>query len=348
MGKKYLINGSFLKEEITGVDRYAIEITKELDKICEGLDITILVKKDAVNIPLYENIKIKKSILTYPWTQFVFGLEARLMGATPINLCNEIAVIAPPGFVCLHDVVYAENNDYFPDPKERKWNVDNYQRICNRSKKIITVSEYSKSRIETLFGVDESRIAVIGNAWQHYTGNINDEGIFDKFSSLKKGEYYFTLASLNKNKNLEWVLDAATHNPDSTFVLAGKMLSEHLDLAKHPNVVYIGYVHDNDAKVLMKYCKGFIFPSLYEGFGIPPMEAMYMGAPVIVSDVTSLPEIYGKSVHYINPHDANVNLDELIKEPVEPAKEVLDRFSWEKSAKKFLKLLEEDAAEGNA
>ena len=93
------------------------------------------------------------------------------------------------------------------------------------------------------------------------------------------------------------------------------------------------------AKALMTYCKAFIFPSYYEGFGIPPLEALSVGAKIIVSDRASLPEIFGKAAVYISPDDPYVNLSELMKEETTGSEEILDAYSWEKQAYKLNQLL---------
>ena len=85
---------------------------------------------------------------------------------------------------------------------------------------------------------------------------------------------------------------------------------------KLDNVIYLGFVSDEEMKTLMANCKAFIHPALYEGFGITPMEAMSVGAELIISNAACLPEIYGKSAHYIDPHNSDVDLDKLLSEPV--------------------------------
>ena len=105
--------------------------------------------------------------------------------------------------------------------------------------------------------------------------------------------------------------------------------------------MYTGYASDQLAKTLMKFCKAFIFPSYYEGFGIPPLEALSLGAKVIVSNTASLPEIFGNSAYYISPDNADIDLNELISKPVADADEVLSKYSWEKSAKQLLDILKE-------
>ena len=90
----------------------------------------------------------------------------------------------------------------------------------------------------------------------------------------------------------------------------------------------------------MKKCKAFIHPSLYEGFGLPPLEAMSVGARCIVSNVSSLPEIYGRSVWYIDPYNYNeINLGKIMMEEIEDNTVVLNKYSWNKSAELFYKTI---------
>jgi glycosyltransferase involved in cell wall biosynthesis len=77
-----------------------------------------------------------------------------------------------------------------------------------------------------------------------------------------------------------------------------------------------------------------------EGFGIPPMEALYNGVPIIIANTSSLPEVYGKSAHYIDPYKYDYCLDEILQEPVEAPELVLNRYSWEKSAREWKNLIE--------
>lgn len=337
--KKILINGQFFDREVSGVERYAIELTKALDKICEGMDISILIPGRVEELPCYEHIKVLRSSFHMAWTQCVFGLRARSMGAVPLCLCNEISTLAPAGVAVIHDVAYAEPGGLFPGGKEKDWFVANYKKICRRSRRIITVSEFSKSRICTLFQVPPEKVAVIGNGWQHFDSIQTDETIFEKYPEIQRGKYFFTLASVNRNKNTRWVLETARINPSSQFVLAGKRLDDTVDFSQYPNVKYIGYVKDDISRTLMKHCQAFLFPSLYEGFGIPPMEALCMGAPVIASREASLPEIYGDSVHYIDAKRPKENLEQVLLEPVAEPGQVLERYSWEKSAQKLKELL---------
>ena len=344
--RKYLIDGRFLASMKTGIDRYAYQIINELDKICDGLDISILVPGNAQSLPQYRNIRVITEKNERLWTQAVFGGYARLHNMTPVNLCNEVSVIAKKGIVCLHDVCYVETKEYYPgvtefDSSEIEWFKKLYRRIVKKTGRLITVSEFSKCRIEELLNVPPDKIDVIGNGRQHFNSIKTDRALLDRYEKIKEGQYYFTLTSANKNKNVDWVLEASKVNPDDIFVIAGKGIDRFVDFNKYNNVVYTGFASDELAKTLMKYCKAFIFPSYYEGFGIPPLEALSTGCQVIVSDAASLPEIFGSAAYYISPDNPYVNLDELIRQPVTAAQEVLEKYSWAKSAGQLYSILKD-------
>ena len=167
------------------------------------------------------------------------------------------------------------------------------------------MSEFSKSEIAKYYGVPASKMDVVYNAWQQMQRIAPDEGIFARHPQLKHGQYYFSMANLLKNKNFPWVLRAAGAKPDAVFAIAGggslAAEAERLGLADLPNVLYLGYVSDGAAKALMAHCKAFLFPTLYEGFGIPPLEAAACGAPqIIVSDTPCMREVYGPCAAYID------------------------------------------------
>jgi glycosyltransferase involved in cell wall biosynthesis len=90
----------------------------------------------------------------------------------------------------------------------------------------------------------------------------------------------------------------------------------------------------------MERCKAFLLPSYYEGFGLTPLEALSCGAKIIVANAASLPEIYGKCAHYIDPYDTNVDLDELLKEPVEAPDSILEKYSYDTAAKQVYGLIQ--------
>ena len=109
---------------------------------------------------------------------------------------------------------------------------------------------------------------------------------------------------------------------------------------KTENMFFTGYISDGQIKSLMSHCKAFIHPAIYEGFGIPPLEAMSCGATLILSTATCLPEIYGKSAHYIDPYCYDIDLDVIVQEHVEKSQIVLEKYNWSIEAKKLLHIIQ--------
>jgi glycosyltransferase involved in cell wall biosynthesis len=101
----------------------------------------------------------------------------------------------------------------------------------------------------------------------------------------------------------------------------------------------VGFVSDEQVKSLIQNCKAFIYPSIYDGFGIPPLEALSQGAKVICSCAACLPEVNRNSVHFIDPYETDVDIEKILSEKIDDAEEVLNRYSWEKSGHLFYHLL---------
>ena len=118
------------------------------------------------------------------------------------------------------------------------------------------------------------------------------------------------------------------------------LAAERLGLADLPNVLYLGYVSDGAAKALMAHCKAFLFPTLYEGFGIPPLEAAACGAPqIIVSDTPCMREVYGPCAAYIDLTANPGDVDDVTPATA-PTAALLEKYSWDKSAERLLQILE--------
>ena len=340
---KFVIDGLFLTQRVTGIQRYAYELTLELDKIVPSGVVEIVVPKRAVLTVEYENIKVIKygRLPGIPWQQIDFAHYVRKNNAECICLTNVIPLVYPKGFVTIHDVSYKANPQFFTSIRDRLsalWHRLNYWKAARSNMTIITVSEFSKREIEKYYKVSKERIKIIYNAWQHISRIAASVDIFERYPQLRKNNYYFSLSSLAANKNFKWLLYAAKNNPSEQFAIAGggklKGVAEASGLKDFPNIHFLGYVSDADAKALMAGCKAFIFPTLYEGFGIPPLEAVASGARrIVVSDTPCMHEIYGDCAEYLNAKDyvnAGINSNGKID-----SADILTKYSWKESAEKL-------------
>ena len=332
---KYVINGRFLAQRITGVQRYAREIVSELDKICADLDIEIVVPGNVDEIPPYTNIKIvrvgkRASVL---WEQTIFSRYVKKHRAISINLCNSMP-LSGRKIVAIHDVKVKVHPEFF-SWKFRKWYNFLFKNAVKKADALITVSEFSKQEIVKYYRCDPKKIHVIYSNWRHYSHIPIDTKVLDKFG-LQEKKYYFALGSLDPNKNLKWILSVAETHSEYIFAIGGglnRKIFAKETLQATENVKFLGYLSDTEAKSLMHFCKAFLFPSFYEGFGLPPMEAMAAGAPeIIVSDLPVMHEIFGDSVRYIDPNVCNLDQGESDAALKNGNNAILDKFSWEKSA----------------
>lgn len=345
---KYVINGRFVVRKLTGQERFATELLRELDKICEKDEFVMVVPEYAEILPDYKNIKIVKygKVKSHFWEQISLYRYCKKHHLVSVNLTSTCPLL-DSGIVCCHDAAAYEIRELLTQNLYGRLSYIWHQMMIEAVKRskypIITVSNYSKSRLSKFMKVPESRFHVISNAWQHYLRVNEDESIFEKLpKGYVRGEYFMALSSLSPQKNFIWVKEVAKRNLEKKFLIVGRaegFTKLGIDDLQGSNLLFTGYLTDGEIKSLMKGCRAFIHPAVYEGFGIPPIEALSCGTELIVSTAACLPEVYGNSAHYIDPYDYDVDLDELLKEPVAPASEVLDKYSWSKEAKKLLNLL---------
>ena len=210
---------------------------------------------------------------------------------------------------------------------------------------VLTVSDFSKEQIQKVYGVEDARIDVIPNGWEHFE-SVEPISPSDIDNFLIPGTFYFTLGSLQKRKNLGWIARYAESHPEEKFAISGKSVSGFVsgdiaNLKNLPNVKLLGYVSDGHVKWLMQNCKAFVFPSYYEGFGIPPLEALSVGAKIIVGNAASLPEIYKGTALYIDPYSTDCTIKELLKKKTDAPDMVLSEYTYDKAAKKLYNVLKE-------
>ncbi len=226
---------------------------------------------------------------------------------------------------------------------------------------IIAVSEFVKTEIQQVLGVAASKIHVVANGVSQRFQAYNEQ---ENHNILKKHnligtKYLLTVATLEPRKNLNNLIDAYQMLEKKTkqhykLVLVGSKgwLSEDLDkkiknLVQKGEIIRLGYVADEDLPHIYAAASGFVLPSLYEGFGLPILEAMAAGIPVLTSNVSSLPEVAAKSAILVNPHDCQaiaMGMQQLIddkiarKQMVTEGLALAQHFTWQRCVAQTIKV----------
>ena len=348
--RKIAINGEPWCKNLTGIERLAREVTEALDVLVQKNEMELVVPLNAHDLPPLKNIKIVRlnhEAKIFPvWTQFAFQSYVIRQRAISLDFSNTCPILAP-GVEFLHDIYCHLYPADFKTRREkliRLYSVLMYRIIAHRAKRIITVSEYAKKTIVDAYRIKPERISVVYSGVGQYDSVKPDFSVFERLNGLGEKPFYFTLGSLSLRKNLQWIAEHASLYPDETFVVSGKPLKnivqpEFEKFSRLKNVIFAGYLNDGEVKALMQNCRAFIFPSYFEGFGMPPLEALAAGASVIISNATCLPEIYGNAVHYIDPTNPNVDLNALLAEHVTSPAPLLEKYTLKNTAARLYKAL---------
>ena len=312
------------------------------------------------------NFSARYKSLRVFWEQVVLPIMA---GRHKIDVLHFPAYVSPVVnlfgtklVVTIHDMMYR----YYPENYPRGQLL--YFRYfipasARRAEMIITVSKNTKKDIIKFLKVPERKVRVTYEA--HDKRFSNNLSVSEKNRIKKKynlpDRFILSVASFNPQKNIDTLVRSfslikKTYNLSSQLVLVGMKLSyyskiisviEKLKLDK--DVLFIGYVSDNDLPYLYSLANIYAFPSFFEGFGLPPLEAMACGCPVVASNATSIPEVVGDAGILIDPHNIEkmaeaiykvlIN-DNLRKDLIRKGFERVKQFSWEKTAKETLKVYE--------
>ncbi|SDB94111.1 glycosyltransferase family 4 protein [Acinetobacter boissieri] len=338
------VNGRFLEQPITGVQRFATELLLEL--ILIRTDITVLVSdlSEIKNKALLKkfNIKEVRGYKGHLWEQITLPIFLK-KNCSPLllSLCSTAPVLYFNQIVTHHDITYIRY------PKSFSWKFKLFYKllipnILRNSKRVLTVSSFSKQEISEYYNVDPQKISIIYNAVSSQF-NLNDVG---------KEDFALAVSSPNYHKNFQKMIEAfLVSNTKTKLYIIGSLSNtfNNIQYKKDSRIKFLGRLTDEEMILLYQKAKFFIFPSLYEGFGIPPLEAQACGCPVISSNTTAMPEVLGDSVIYFDPN----NLTEIVStiETISSDKELVDelierglsnvkRFSWKSSALQLNKIIE--------
>jgi glycosyltransferase involved in cell wall biosynthesis len=349
--RDWCINGRFLTQKITGVQRYAREIVQGLDELIAerhpltaGLRVEILMPEAGLALPGLKAIesRVVTGLKGHLWEQIVLPAQAK---GKILNLCNT-APVSGRNIVCIHDMNVVE----FPASYSLQFRLlykALIPAVARRAKLVTTVSRYSAEKIAAV-GLDSGAIAVLPNGHEHA------KAWFPTHSpATEKAAGSRTVVVLGSG--------APHKNVAMLRALAGDMAKEGLKLAivgaldakvfqaagldATTDAISVGRLSDDELAALLGDCLCLAFPSFVEGFGLPPLEAMALGCPVVSSDRASLPEVGGSAVLYADPDRPQEWLKAFLRlrdDPslraslIEKGRVQAGQFSWRGSALGYL------------
>lgn len=340
------INGRFVTQPMTGVQRYAYEISRRL-----------------VESGRHGGFGSSRVQIVTP--------EAKQLGRMRGNLWEQVNLLAQshdgilfsPGNVgpwlhrrqllTIHDIgVYDISHSY--SSIFRAWVQVSLQALTRTAKHILTVSNYSKARIVNKFNLAPENITVVYPGADHILDLPPDMNVLSRLK-LEPRKYVLAVGSLAPHKNLPVLnlIDWRQYGVKICIVGTGNSMVFQQQSGQHPfdlqQAVFAGRIPDSELRALYTHALAFIFPSSYEGFGTPPLEAMYCGCPVIASNATSIPEVCGEGALYFNPKSGEglqVNIERILSEPGLREQQVVrgsqraEKFGWDITARNISELLQ--------
>jgi glycosyltransferase involved in cell wall biosynthesis len=263
-----------------------------------------------------------------------------------------------PAVVTIHDCIHLVFPEYLPNKLAYVYARTFMTIAARRSARVLTVSEASKRDILRFFHVPSSKVEVVYNALDPRFDNPPEpEDVVRVRQRYQLDDPFLLYAgNIKPHKNVDRVIEAFARLKKRGFerlklVIIGDEISKSPELRRavhrhqlHKHVRFLGFVSDATLAILYRLADVFVFPSLYEGFGLPPLEAMASGTPVVTSNVSSLPEVVGDAALLVDPQDAEaiaaateriLTDGELRRTLVQKGLGRVHEFSWERSVRRI-------------
>lgn len=363
---KILINGRFLGQKITGVQRFGREILRELDSQVgrgdlpaelAGSSFEVAVPSGLASDLNFSAISVKElpGGSGHFWEQVTL---ARYDAKAPlISLCNAGPLVRANHIAVVHDAAV------FRMPASYGWKYRTFHRLISRSlartAKIATVSEFSRDELSYFLALSPDKISVLGNSADHFRRVEENFSTTDKIK-LEGRPFFLVIGSENKSKNIALIREAVSRREDDDWlvvVVGGKdnAVFQSEEVSGSNRFIYPGRLTDAEIAGLAKRAVALVFPSLYEGFGIPPLEAMILGCPVAASNIPPCREVCGAAARYFDPHDAEglaTIMSELAQGGEERQKMIQAghaqslKFTWSSVVSKLLSVLVKESGDG--
>jgi glycosyltransferase involved in cell wall biosynthesis len=359
---------AFFKKR-TGIEEYSFQVIKHLRNKLKDAEVVLYLRPESLSpekcgLKLPKNWKVK--VIRWPrlWTQVGLSLELLLH---PVDTLFVPAHIVP----CCHvkkSVVVAHGLEYefIPEAYSRwdklymRWSI---RKSCRKAKRVIAVSENTKNDLARLYGVSKRKIDVIYEGYERE--EIGPKKVSGKISArfkVRNSKFLLFIGRIEFRKNTLGIIKSfeilkKKYKIPHKLVLTGGLGHGYEDIVKKADaseykndIVLTGYVDNGDKWKLLKNADVFLFPTFYEGFGLPILEAQSLGVPIVVSDNSSVPEVVGRYMRPLlmdpNNYEKIANFtykiisDKELRNNIKKAGyENIKRFSWDLCAEKIAKIL---------
>lgn len=341
-----------IKNRNVGVGEYAYQLGRKMaDRAADlknkyGIEFTFIVPKKFVG-SFGEDVRY----ITFNfWNRYLI-LRYIKKGFDICHITHQFSRLrcmkhAKVNLMTIHDInfMYEKNGDRL------EWYKRFFAKALTRCDVVTYISNFVKRDVEAHFSPKYD-----GSVIYNGVADLNSvHGDFSKFN-LNDGGYLFHISSLMPKKNVHKIVEMMRYLPDEKLVVVGNLNSDYARRIQKQivewglaNVVMLPHVSYEDKAELYRHCKAFLFPSLCEGFGLPPIEAMHFGKPVFMSKLTSLPEIGGDNAYYYDNLDPEImaettreGLADFASDAEAKAEQLRKRaasFSWGKCADDYIKL----------
>ncbi|TAM06245.1 MAG: glycosyltransferase family 1 protein [Paraburkholderia sp.] len=310
--RRLVINGRFLGRPATGVDRFAFETVRAIDALLDAQDPIVTALTVELVAPAhvgrsqspFHHIPVRSAGRgrgTY-WEQLSLPFAAN--GSLLLNLCNSGPLVYRRQVTVLHDAAPVRVPQSYSSAFSAwyRWMAPTIGRVARR---IVTVSEFSRSELYEAYGIPANKIGVVHESGEHM---LRVPATQRHPCSDATRPYVLAVGSSNQHKNFRLIVESArlmSGAPFDIVVVGGTDPRVYgSGQAALPSFVrHLGYVSDADLGALYRDAACFVFPSRYEGFGLPPVEAMALGCPVVASRLPSIVEACGDAALYFSPDD---------------------------------------------
>lgn len=356
------VNGKFLAQRMTGVQRFATELLRAVDLLLPALAAAsdaprrwVLLHPPGAALPAHRHIESQATgragLPLHLWEQAALPWAARK--GLLLNLSGSAPWFAARQICTFHDAAVFDRPDAYTTAF-RLWYRALFRHAARRARRVITVSEFSRGRLAACLPLAREAIGVVPNAADHIGAVQAAPGVLQRLG-LAPGGYLLAVASANPTKNLAALQQAFARLPaglglrlvmvggGNERVFAGG--DQNAAATASPRVLRTGPLPDAELKALYQQALAFIFPSSYEGFGLPPLEAMACGCPVVAARAGALPEVCGDAALYVDPASIESIAAALLRVATDPAERARLRaaglhraatFSWRHGAERLL------------